>query len=79
VKKADAVARQLSEVAPGEVVTIESVAGGRGLTSRLSAMGLFAGREVEVVRNSRGGPVVVAVRDCRVMLGRGAAQKVMVR
>lgn len=72
-------ARPLSSTAAGEVVEIHSIEAGRGLQSRLSAMGLLPGVSVRILRNSRGGPVVIAVKDSRVMLGRGAAHKVMVR
>jgi len=70
--------RPLSMVAAGETVTIAKIDAGRGLNSRLAAMGLFANTQVTVVGNSHPGPFVVMVKGSRVMLGRGMAHKIMV-
>jgi len=44
--------RPLSMAAAGETVTIAKIDAGRGLNSRLAAMGLFANTQVTVVGNS---------------------------
>jgi len=41
-------------------------------------MGMVPGCEIEVLRNSGHGPFIVAVRDTRVVLGRGMAMKIEV-
>ena len=71
--------RSLSQVGPGEKVRVVSIAaGGRGLTSRLASMGLMVNSEISVINNGHPGPIVVEVRDCRVVLGRGMADKITV-
>jgi len=71
-------ARPLSMVGVGETVRLVKVDAGRGLNSRLAAMGLVANTELTVVSNSHPGPFVVIVKDSKVMLGRGMAHKIMV-
>lgn len=51
---------------------------GHRLEHRLHGMGLLPGTRVSVVQNSAPGPVIVAVKDSRLCLGRGLAQKLMV-
>ena len=70
--------RALSTVKEGQTVRVVSVNAGRGLNSRLAAMGLAANVEVTVVNNTHPGPFVVTVRGSKMMLGRGMADKIMV-
>jgi Fe2+ transport system protein FeoA len=71
--------RPLSMVGAGETVKVVKVNAGRGLNSRLAAMGLVANTEITVVSNSHTGPFVVTVKQSKVMLGRGMAHKIMVK
>ena len=68
----------LSNLAPGEVGIVQSLAGGRGFVGRLAALGFTPGAEVTMVQNFGHGPVIVIVRDTRIALGRGEARKVQV-
>jgi Fe2+ transport system protein FeoA len=68
----------LSMVTAGRSVVLRRIRAGRGLCSRLAAMGLIPGTEVHVHRNDRNGHVVLGVAGSRVMLGRGMAQKMCV-
>jgi len=68
----------LTMTRPGQRVKLLSINAGRGLTSRLAAMGLVPGVELVVVNNGFAGPVVVSVKESRIMLGRGLAQKIIV-
>jgi len=70
--------RPLSMVRVGETVKLVKVNAGRGLNSRLAAMGLVANTELTVLSNSHPGPFVVTVKDSKVMLGRGMAHKILV-
>ena len=70
--------RPLSTVKEGQKVRLVSVNAGRGLNSRLTAMGLVPDVEITVVNNSHPGPFVISVKDSKMMLGRGMAQKIMV-
>lgn len=67
----------LALAAPGERLRVERLAGGQGLACQLQDLGLQLGSELEVI-SSGGGNMVIAVKGCRVALGRGAAQKVLV-
>ncbi|HIE51403.1 MAG TPA: ferrous iron transport protein A [Armatimonadetes bacterium] len=71
--------RPLSLMHPGERGEIVGLQGGRGLVSRLNALGLTVGTEIEVVNNAFVGPLIVLVRDSRLVLGRGEANKIIVR
>ena len=68
----------LSKVKPGERVKFVTVTGGRRLQARLAAMGMIPGVELEVICNNFQGPFIVAIRNSRVMIGRGMAQKIEV-
>ena len=52
---------------------------GRGLNSRLAAMGFVPNATISVVSNGHPGPFVVIVRDVKMMLGRGVAHRIMVK
>ncbi|MBN1881640.1 MAG: ferrous iron transport protein A [Deltaproteobacteria bacterium] len=56
---------------------IVSITAGHGLTGRLCAMGLVTGVSIEVLQNAQRGPVIVALCGCRIVLGRGMAEKIM--
>jgi len=62
----------------GEHVVVEEVAGGDKMRSRLKAMGVMPGEQVEVLA-TQGGPVVVNVKGSRLGIGVGMAQKIFVR
>jgi len=71
-------ARPLSTIKAGETVRLASIQAGRGLKNQLVSMGLVKNVEITVVNNRHPGPFVIAVKDSRMMLGRGIAQKIMV-
>ncbi|MBN2329414.1 MAG: ferrous iron transport protein A [Candidatus Omnitrophica bacterium] len=68
----------LSLVETGRSVRLAFINGGRELRSRLADMGLVPGMELRVIRNT-GGPFIIAVKNSRLALGRGMAQKILVR
>lgn len=69
----------LSMVAPGQEVEFVAVHGGRGIRRRLADMGFNPGIRIKVIQGGfQRGPIVVAVRDTRLALGRGMAHKIMV-
>ncbi len=70
--------RLLSTVKAGETVKLARIKAGRGLNSRLAAMGLVPDVEITVVNNGYPGPFVINVKDSKMMLGRGMAHKIMV-
>ena len=68
----------LSTIKSGKKVKLAGIEAGRGLNSRLAAMGLLPNVEITVVNNSHPGPFVISVKGSKIMLGRGMADKIMV-
>jgi ferrous iron transport protein A len=68
----------LGAVRAGELVHIRQVQGGRTLLSRLASLGFTPGAPLRVIQNFGRGPIIVALRDTRVALGRGEASKILV-
>jgi len=62
----------------GQRVKLKSINAGLGLKSRLTALGILPGVELMVVNTTFAGPIVVMVKDTKVMLGRGLAMKMIV-
>jgi len=72
------IAKALSEIGGGTRVTVVGIRGGRGIRNRLTAMGLMPGAKITVLLNGGRGPFVVCVKNSRMALGRGVADKIMV-
>jgi ferrous iron transport protein A len=72
------ITKALSEIGEEKSVTIVAILGGRGIRNRLTAMGLLPGTEITVIRNGGRGPFVVSVKNSRMALGRGIADKIIV-
>ncbi|HBA82799.1 MAG TPA: hypothetical protein DCZ95_01775 [Verrucomicrobia bacterium] len=68
----------LASVDNGRTVKLAAILGGHGFRTRLAALGLVPGANVRVIRNGTRGPFIVAVKECRIVLGRGAAHKLEV-
>jgi Fe2+ transport system protein FeoA len=71
--------RLLSTVGAGENVRVVRIEAGRGLNNRLASMGLVASAQLRVVSNGHPGPFVLIVKEAKVVLGRGVAQKILVQ
>ena len=67
----------LSMAKPGEKVRIVRINGGTTFLSRIMNMGIVEGKIVRVLNNTRG-PVLIAVDNFRIALGRGASFKIFV-
>ena len=68
----------LTKIREGNRAVLFSVEGGRQLRSRLAALGLLPGAELEVIQNSGQGPFVIAVKGSRIVIGRGMAERIAV-
>lgn len=68
----------LSMVDQGKEVTLAHINGGKGMKSKLYSMGLVPGAAFTVLSRSRGGPVMLRVKDTRLAIGQGMAQKIIV-
>ena len=60
----------------GQRGIVREVRGGHGFVQRLAAMGVLPGTEISMVRS--GGPVIVSVRNSRLVFGRGMAHRIIV-
>ena len=63
---------------PGETVTLVSLRGGHRMRKRLADMGLTLGMPLRLLQRNGHGPVIVAVKDARLAIGRGMAHHIMV-
>jgi len=68
----------LSMVDQGKEVTLAHINGGRGMRLKLYSMGFVPGAAFTVLSRNGGGPVMVRVKDSRLAIGRGMAQKIVV-
>ncbi len=72
-------AKPLTQIASGQTVRVMAIEEcSCGLANRLAAMGLMVNVELKVVKNGHPGPFVVMVRDTKLVLGRGMADKIRV-
>jgi len=74
----NAQARPLADIETAREVRLVSIDAGRGLMSRLASMGFLPGTAFTVKANRGFGPVIVALKGTRDMIGRGMAQKMLV-
>ena len=68
----------LTRALPGQTVKLVAIDAGHRLRHRLTELGLIPGVELRVVQDE-GGPLLLAVYDSRLALGRGMAEKVWVK
>jgi len=64
---------------PGRLLTVIGINAGRGLQRRLTDMGLTPGVQIRVMNGQCAGPVLIDLRGSRLGLGRGVAQKILVK
>ncbi|MEA3428576.1 MAG: FeoA domain-containing protein [Thermodesulfobacteriota bacterium] len=68
----------LSMVDKGKEVTLIDISGGRGVRSKFYSMGLVPGVSLKILNRRGLGPVMIAVKDSRLAIGRGMAEKIIV-
>jgi Fe2+ transport system protein FeoA len=66
-------------VSPGEEVRLVAIHGGHRMRKRLADLGLNIGMTVRVVQRNGHGPLILAVKDSRLAVGRGMAHKILVQ
>ena len=69
----------LALASPGQQVVFVSVQGGRGIQHRLAEMGLIPGVRFRVLSKFQPGPLIISLKDCRLVLGQGMVGRVLVR
>lgn len=62
----------------GETVRLVAIQGGTQIRRRLADMGLSTGMEVKVITSIERGPIILSVKDSRLAIGRGMAEKIIV-
>ncbi len=69
----------LTSLKPGQEAKIAFIRGGRSAVQRLCDLGLTNGTHISVLRHAPlNGPVEVCVRGCKLIIGKGIAQKIYV-
>ena len=68
----------LTTLAPGQRARLVCIEAGRQAVHRLSELGMTPGVELELLHCNSSGPLLLMVRDTRLAVGRGMADKVMV-
>lgn len=68
----------LNFIGMGKFAEINSVQGCESMCKKIMEMGMSKGAIVKIMKNDKG-PLIVKVGETRLVLGRGMAQKVMVR
>jgi len=63
---------------PGKEVTLININGGRRIRSKLYSMGLVPRVNFKILNRNGSGPVMIAIRDSRLAIGRGMAEKIIV-
>ena len=69
----------LAKLGPREEGIMVELQGGAHFVSRMATLGFTPGAPLIMVQNFGRGPLIVLVRDARIALGRGEANKIMVR
>ncbi|HRW98629.1 MAG: ferrous iron transport protein A [Anaerolineaceae bacterium] len=69
--------KSLNELVTGTHALIHHFSGGKEFKNRLLVLGFTIGTEVVVWQNFGSGPIIIAVKDSHVALGRGEAKKVI--
>lgn len=68
----------LAQLPNGEKAVVADLNGGRKMVCRVISMGFCPGAVVTMIQNFQRGSLIVQVRDARIALGRGEAQKIMI-
>jgi len=68
----------LCDVSPGKTVRVVSIDAGHSLKNRLAAMGVLTNSPMHILRNEGAGQIIVAIKNSKIVLGRGASGKIIV-
>jgi len=70
----------ITTLKPGQKGKIAFIRGGRNVVQRLCDLGLTNGTSVSLVREAPlKGPVEICVRGCKIVIGRGIAEKIFIQ
>jgi len=68
----------LNMAAPNQDLRVVAIRGGLRMKQRLADLGLNQGITIRVLNNSGHGALILAVKDSRLAIGRGMANKILV-
>jgi len=68
--------KNLSEIKEGEKVKVNCLNCGHNLKHRLCSLGIYTGKDIEIIKNDKKGPIIVKVFDSKLAIGRGQAEKI---
>lgn len=68
----------LNAIGIGKYAEVNNLDGGEVMCKKLMEMGMNKGAVIQIIRNDAG-PLIIKLGETRFALGRGMAQKVMVR
>lgn len=68
----------LSTLRVGAFAVVRKIDGTSTFTSRLAALGLSIGSNLEILQNRSRTPLLIRARGTRIALGRGEAEKILV-
>ena len=63
----------------GVEVDIFCVNCGLGIKKRLCDLGLYDNTKIKIIKNDISGPIIIKVKDSKLVIGRGQANKIIVR
>ena len=70
----------VTKLKPGQKGKVAFIRGGRKVVQRLCELGLTNGTSVSLVREAPlKGPVEICVRECKIVIGRGIAEKIFIQ
>ena len=68
----------LSNAKVGETFKLVAIEGGTHIRRRLADLGLNTGMTLKVINDIAEGPMILSVKDSRLAIGRGMAEKIVV-
>ncbi|NMC52736.1 MAG: ferrous iron transport protein A [Chloroflexi bacterium] len=68
----------LSMVNQNQEVKLVAIQGGLKMKQRLADLGLNIGMSIRVLKKASGGPMIIAVKESRLALGWGMANRILV-
>lgn len=71
-------AMPLSSVGPGKIVKVVAIDAGHSLKNRLASMGVMTNSIIRIIQNEGAGQLIVAIKNSKLVLGRGASGKIIV-
>ena len=77
--QSDSKLSNLASIHTGRQVQLVAINAGRSLQGRLLSMGLIRGAEIQMIANQGSGPLLVGLGKSRMTLGRGMAEKIIVK